>query len=933
MYTILSQQVLPQYFFRFMKHPILLAFILLMLSGSLYGQAPQAFNYQAVVRTNTGISLANRPVRFRIAIQQGNAGPAVYEEEHLDTTNADGLAILQIGRGTLINNSPAFSTIIWGSQSYYLGLEIDTVGNSSFVNLGSFELLSVPYALYSNNGLPAGTQSGQMLQWNGSTWVAITPGIQNQVLTFCDGRPLWTATGQCPGTLTAINCGGATPSGQMNQGQSGTITVSIPYTGGNGGLHNGQTVSSTGISGLTATASGGSFANGSGSIVYTITGTPGGTGNANFAINIGGQTCTLTQFVNPIGTISSLNCLSATNNGSMIQGVAASGVTTGIPYTGGNAGFYGSQSFASTGVTGLTANIAGGAFASGSGSVTFTISGTPVGSGTASFAVTLGGQTCTFTRSVSPSTVSTLSCATATNNGTLTWGLAASGVTSSIPYTGGNGGGYGAQSISSTGVTGLTASIGAGSFVNGSGSLSFTITGTPNGSGNANFAITMGGQTCTLTRSVVAGSISSITCPGTSNGTLIGGVAASGVSNVLSYTGGNGGGHSGQTVSSTGITGLTATLTSGSFVNGNGTLTYTITGTPSGVGTANFAINIGGRTCTLSRTVNPGSISTINCGSATNNGTLIHPVAASGVSSIIAYTGGNGGMHTGQTVSSTGVTGLTATLAAGSFASGNGSLTYTITGTPSATGTASFAINIGGASCTLQRTVVGGSISGINCTPCCYNPDPNNPSVCIDPTGCVRNNGTLVVGRTPSGVTTVLTYSGGNGGSYPAQTVNSTGVTGLTATISAGNFAIGDGTLTFTISGSAPSTTGNATFAVTIGGRSCTFSVPVENGRVSSISCSSLSLNCPVNTTVSVSYTGGNGGPYPAQDFTIGGVRFTLPAGNFNVGSGSVTYTLTGSCNIFTYGYQITLGGACCGSGGTIGCSFWSVSCPFFSCP
>jgi len=189
-----------------MKYFVVFAVHCLVLSLSVLGQAPNAFNYQAVVRSSTGISLVNRPVRFQIGIQQGNSGPAVYQEEHADTTNGDGLVVLQIGRGTLINNSLAFSSITWGSHSYYINIAIDTVGNSPFVNMGSFELLSVPYALYSSNGMPSGTQAGQMLQWNGTSWVAITSGNQNQVLTFCDNRPVWTLTGQCPGTITGINC-------------------------------------------------------------------------------------------------------------------------------------------------------------------------------------------------------------------------------------------------------------------------------------------------------------------------------------------------------------------------------------------------------------------------------------------------------------------------------------------------------------------------------------------------------------------------------------------------------------------------------------------------------------------------------------------------------------------------------------------------------
>jgi hypothetical protein len=208
------------------------------------------------------------------------------------------------------------------------------------------------------------------------------------------------------------------------------------------------------------------------------------------------------------------------------------------------------------------------------------------------------------------------------------------------------------------------------------------------------------------------GSISTLDCVSSTNtGTLTSGTAASGVSASVPYTGGNGGTHNGQTVSSTGVSGLTATLVAGSFANGAGSLTYAITGTPSSSGTASFALNIGGQTCTITFPVNApvGLISTLDCVSSTNTGTLTSGKAASGVSASVPYTGGNGGTHNGQTVSSTGVSGLTATLVAGSFANGSGSLTYAITGTPSSSGTASFALNIGGQTCTISIAVVAGT--------------------------------------------------------------------------------------------------------------------------------------------------------------------------------------------------------------------------------
>jgi hypothetical protein len=407
-----------------------------------------------------------------------------------------------------------------------------------------------------------------------------------------------------------------------------------------------------------------------------------------------------------VGTISTLTCGSATDNGTLVSGIAASSVSSEIPYSGGNSGTHDGDTVASTGVTGLTANLSSGVFAS-SGSLTYTITGTPASSGTATFALNIGGQTCNLTRTVNPGLVTALTCGSATDNGTLVHGVAASGVNSVVPYTGGNAGPHSGQTVNSTGVTGLTATLTAGNFADGSGNLTYTITGTPASSGTATFALNIGGQTCNLTRTVNPGLITALTCgSATNNGYLTSGQAASGVSSVIPYTGGNAGPHSGQTVASTGITGLTATLTAGTFASGSGNLTYTITGTPSGAGTATFALNIGGQTCNLTRTTYAvGTITGLTCGSATNNGTLEANISASGITSEIPYTGGNGGAHSGQTVNSTGVTGLTATIAAGIFANGNGSLTYTITGTPTSSGTATFALNIGGRTCNLTRTV------------------------------------------------------------------------------------------------------------------------------------------------------------------------------------------------------------------------------------
>ena len=124
--------------------------------------------------------------------------------------------------------------------------------------------------------------------------------------------------------------------------------------------------------------------------------------------------------------------------------------------------------------------------------------------------------------------------------------------------------------------------------------------------------------------------------------------------------------------------------------------------------TTSNALNIyfSGAWYQLSTSAITGTIATLVTASPTNNGSLTSGTAASGVSSVVSYTGGNGESHAGQIVTSTDVTGLTATLSAGTFAVGDGALTYNISGTPASDGTASFALNIGGQTGTLTRNVV-----------------------------------------------------------------------------------------------------------------------------------------------------------------------------------------------------------------------------------
>ena len=141
-----------------------------------FGQAPpQAFNYQATVRDAAGNLLINTPgVLFKFHIHQNTSTSIpIYSESHMVATDNLGQVSLAIGQGTPLT-ATAFNSINWGSSIYFLGIELN-VGNG-FVAMGTSQLLSVPYALYSGNGLPNGNAVGDMLTWNGSAWT-VSAGI------------------------------------------------------------------------------------------------------------------------------------------------------------------------------------------------------------------------------------------------------------------------------------------------------------------------------------------------------------------------------------------------------------------------------------------------------------------------------------------------------------------------------------------------------------------------------------------------------------------------------------------------------------------------------------------------------------------------------------------------------------------------------------
>lgn len=206
-------------------------------------------------------------------------------------------------------------------------------------------------------------------------------------------------------------------------------------------------------------------------------------------------------------SITALNCSSVSFTAAATAGAAYTATAT-VPYSGGNAVNYTAGSaVVSTGVTGLTATLVAGTLANGTGNLSYSITGTPSAAGTASFPVTFGGQTCSFALTVNAAgptspTITALACGSGSFSATATAGTAYA-ATATIPYNGGNGIAYSAgTAIASTGVTGLSATLMPGTLANGTGNLSYSVSGTPSAAGTASFAVSFGGQSCTLNLTV-----------------------------------------------------------------------------------------------------------------------------------------------------------------------------------------------------------------------------------------------------------------------------------------------------------------------------------------------------------------------------------------------------------------------------------------------
>ena len=150
-------------------------FLLLLLTKTTTAQAPQGIPYQAIARNSSGAILVSQAIRVRFSIHDSVAiGSIIYQETFNPTTTTQGLFNVNVGMGSA--SIGTFSSINWGINGKFMQVELDPAGGTSYVDMGTMQMMSVPYALNAGSVKLSASASGDTLYTGGGNYLII-PGI------------------------------------------------------------------------------------------------------------------------------------------------------------------------------------------------------------------------------------------------------------------------------------------------------------------------------------------------------------------------------------------------------------------------------------------------------------------------------------------------------------------------------------------------------------------------------------------------------------------------------------------------------------------------------------------------------------------------------------------------------------------------------------
>jgi len=149
-----------------------------MVINPIFAQ-PQKINYQGVAVGANGKAIKNSTIGLRLSVLDSlPAGSLLYTETQTASTDNAGQFSIYLGGGTA--TAGTFANLPWANgNDKFLKVEMDAQGGTNYQNMGTTQLVSVPFALVS--GAVRGS-NGQMYQLtigsNGPTWTCYPPVTQ-----------------------------------------------------------------------------------------------------------------------------------------------------------------------------------------------------------------------------------------------------------------------------------------------------------------------------------------------------------------------------------------------------------------------------------------------------------------------------------------------------------------------------------------------------------------------------------------------------------------------------------------------------------------------------------------------------------------------------------------------------------------------------------
>ncbi len=157
------------------KYTKIVLFVLINFSILfVFGQVPQAINFQAIARDGSGNPMVNTNLQIRLSVIDSlQGGTIVYQELRALQTNAYGSFSFQIGVNPSFVIVGTFSAINWGTGNKHLKIDYDPTNTFSFdLTLGIIKFVTVPYAFAAETVTfidATGAQEGDALIYNQAT--------------------------------------------------------------------------------------------------------------------------------------------------------------------------------------------------------------------------------------------------------------------------------------------------------------------------------------------------------------------------------------------------------------------------------------------------------------------------------------------------------------------------------------------------------------------------------------------------------------------------------------------------------------------------------------------------------------------------------------------------------------------------------------------